>query len=435
MPNHIPSIGRRLALAVAISATCGSAHAAGFALIEQSASGMGNAFAGAAAIADDASTVWFNPAGMTRLGKDQVVVAAHYIAPEAEFTNDGSQLGTGAPLVGTDGSTSGKTDEVGIVGNFYYVRDLGDDAKFGLGINTPFGLSSKYDSNWIGRYHAINSEIMTLNINPSLASKVTDKLSLGVGFNVQYIQAELSSTVFDGTQEGVATIEGDGISFGANFGLLYEYSERSRIGIAYRSKVAHNLDGDAKFDGVNQIPSPLGGNLYVDTDASAGVDLPQMASLSYVRDMNDRLTLLADVTWTGWSSFDELRVSYDNAGQPDSVTTEDWEDTWRYSVGMNYRYSDALTLRAGVAYDEEPIPSAERRTARIPGNDRTWLALGFGYAPSADLQFDFGYAHLFVKDADIDNTLETLNPAANHTLSGSYEAEVDIFSAQVTWKF
>jgi long-chain fatty acid transport protein len=255
---------------------------------------------------------------------------------------------------------------------------------------------------------------------------VTDKLSLGVGFNVQYIEAELSSAIFTGGSDGLATIEGDGVSFGANFGLLYEYSEHSRIGIAYRSKVAHNLDGDATFSGI--APTPIG------TGASAAVDLPQMASLSYVRDMNDRLTLLADVTWTGWSSFDELRVSYDNA-QPDTVTTEDWEDTWRYSVGMNYRYSDALTLRAGVAYDEEPIPSAARRTPRIPGNDRTWLALGFGYAPSADLQFDFGYAHLFVKDADIDNTLETLDPAANHTLSGSYEAEVDIFSAQVTWKF
>ena len=428
MPSHIPSIGRRLALAVAIGATCGNAHAAGFALIEQNASGMGHAFAGAAAIADDAGTVWFNPAGMTRLGKDQVVVAAHYIAPEAEYTDSGASTVPG-------GGPDDTTDEVAIAGNFYYVRDLGDEVKFGLGINTPFGLSSEYDADWIGRYHAIKSEITTFNINPSLASKVTDRLSLGVGFNVQYIEAELSSAVFDGTNEGVATIEGDGISLGANFGLLYEFSGRSRIGVAYRSEVAHNLDGDATFDGVNPVPSPLGGNLYVDTDASAGVDLPQMVSLSYVRDMNDRLTLLADVTWTGWSSFDELRVSYDNAGQPDAVTTEDWDDTWRYSLGMNYRYSDALTLRAGVAYDEEPIPSAARRTPRIPGNDRTWLALGFGYAPSADLQFDFGYAHLFVKDADIDNTLETLNPAANHTLSGSYEADVDIFSAQVTWKF
>ncbi|MBD3620310.1 MAG: outer membrane protein transport protein [Chromatiales bacterium] len=429
MPNHIPSIGRRLALAVAIGATCGSAHAAGFALIEQSASGMGNAFAGAAAIADDASTVWFNPAGMTRLGKDQVVVAVHYIAPTAEYTDSGTSTVPG-------GGPDDTTDEVGIVGNFYYVRDLGDDVKFGLGINTPFGLASKYDANWIGRYHAIESEIATLNINPSLASKVTDKLSLGVGFNVQYIEAKISSAV-DGTNvgqpsNGFAELEGDGISFGANFGMLYEYSERSRIGIAYRSKVAHTLEGDAKFDNLAPTVVAPGVTLFENTSASAAVDLPQMASLSYVREMNDRLTLLADVTWTGWSSFDELRVNYDST-QPDAVTTEDWEDVWRYSIGMNYRYSDALTLRAGVAYDEEPIPSAERRTPRIPGNDRTWLALGFGYAPSADLQFDFGYAHLFVKDADIDNTLESaISP---HTLTGSYEADVDIFSAQVTWKF
>ncbi|HDP89902.1 MAG TPA: transporter [Thioalkalivibrio sp.] len=429
LSNNITSIGSRLALVAAIGATCGSAHAAGFALIEQSASGMGNAFAGAAAIADDASTVWFNPAGMTRLNRDQIAVALHYIAPTAEYTDSGASTVPG-------GGPDDTTDETGIVGNFYYVRDLGNEVKFGLGINTPFGLASKYRPDWIGRYHAIESEIATLNINPALASKVTDRLSLGLGFNVQYIEAKLSSAV-DGTlvgqpDNGFAELEGDGISFGANFGLLYEYSERSRLGIAYRSRVAHKLEGDAKFDNLAPTPVAPGVTLFEDTSASAAVDLPDSASVSYVRDVNDRLTLLADVTWTGWSSFDELRVKYDST-QPDAVTTEDWNDVWRYSVGLNYRYSDTLTLRAGVAYDEEPIPGADRRTPRIPGNDRTWLALGFGYAPSADLQFDFGYAHLFVKDVDIDNTLESqISP---YTLTGSYEADVDIFSAQVTWKF
>ena len=429
MPNkYTTSIGARLALAAAIGAACGTANAAGFALIENSASGMGNAFAGAAAIGEDASTVWFNPAAMTRLGKDQIVFAAHYIAPEAEFTDNAS-----GPMTGPDDTT----DEVGVVANFYYVRDLGDDVKFGLGINTPFGLASEYDADWIGRYHAIKSEIATLNINPSIASKITDKLSLGAGFSVQYIEAEISSAVdpalFGGAADGLASVEGDGISFGANFGLLYEYSPTSRLGIAYRSKVAQNLDGNATFKGTNVVPSPLGGNLFENTGASAAIDLPETISVSYVRDMDAKLTLLADVTYTGWSGFEELRVKYDNPGQPDAVTTEDWNNTWRYSLGMNYQYNEKLTLRAGVAYDETPIPDAERRTPRIPGNDRTWLALGFGYAPTADMKFDFGYAHLFIDDSDINNTLESA--FTPYTLNGSYENKVDIFSVQATWSF
>jgi long-chain fatty acid transport protein len=434
MPNkYNTSMGARLVLAAAISAACGTANAAGFALIENSASGMGNAYAGAAAIADDASTVWFNPAGMTRLGKDQIVFAAHYIAPEAEYTDSGTST---VPVAGPNDTT----DEIGVVANFYYVRDLGGDAKFGLGINTPFGLASEYEPDWMGRYHAIKSEIATLNINPAIATRITDKLSVGAGFNVQYIEAEISSaidvatiTATPGAPDGLASVKGDGISFGANFGLLYEYSPTSRLGIAYRSKVAQNLDGDATFQNTPVIPSPLGGNLFENTSASAAIDLPETISVSYVRDMNARLTLLADVTYTGWSGFEELRVKYDNPGQPDAVTTEDWNNTWRYSLGMNYQYNEKLTLRAGVAYDETPIPDAERRTPRIPGNDRTWLALGFGYAPTTDMKFDFGYAHLFIDDSDTNNTLESaLTP---YTLNGSYENKVDIFSVQATWSF
>ena len=429
MPNnYATSIGARFALAAAIAAACGTANAAGFALIENSASGMGNAFAGAAAIAEDASTVWFNPAGMTRLDGDQVVVAGHYIEPEASCTDRAS-----GPMTGPNDTT----DEAAFVTNFYYVRDLGDDVKFGFGINTPFGLTTEYDPAWIGRYHAIRSDIMTVNFNPALASKVTDKLSLGLGFNVQYIEAEITSAVdpllFGGTSDGLARVEGDDVSFGANFGLLYEYSPRSRMGVAYRSKVAQTLEGTASFEGTNPVPSPLGGELFLNTGATAGIDLPETVSFSYAREVDAKWTFLADVTWTGWRGFEELRVSYDNSGQPDAVTTEHWRNTWRYAVGANYRWDDRLTLRAGVAYDETPIPNAERRTPRIPGNDRTWVSLGFGYAYSPRLQFDVGYSHLFVDDADIHNTLES--PFTPYTLDGTYESHVDIVSTQATWKF
>lgn len=431
--NKTTSSGARLALAAAISVACGSANAAGYALIEQSASGMGNAYAGAAAIAEDASTIWFNPAGMTRLNKDQVVVAGHYVMPEAEFTDTGSASPT----------FNDTTDEAALVGNFYWVRDLGGGTKFGLGIGTPFGLATKYDPGWTGRYHAIDSELRSLNFNPAVASKVTERLSLGVGFNVMYLEADLSQAInfaaVGGSGDGYGEVSGDSWSFGANFGALYEMSERSRLGVHYRTKVNQNLDGNASFDISNAPasigPFTVGTDIFANTGASASVTLPDSLSVSYVFERDSQWTYLFDWTWTNWREFDELRISYDNPTQPDSVTTEHWTSVHRVSAGVNYRLDETWILRGGIAWDQEPIQSAERRTPRIPGNDRTWLSFGFGYTVSPDMQFDFGYAHLFVDDTEINNSTESAVAPLNDTIVGTYDSQVDIFSAQVTWKF
>ena len=172
--------------------------------------------------------------------------------------------------------------------------------------------------------------------------------------------------------------------------------------------------------------------MFTDTGVRSKVTLPARFSVSVAHKVN-KITWLADATWTGWSAFDELRIEYSNPLQPDTVTTEDWDDSWRYSVGLDYQQSDALVLRAGIALDETPIPSDERRTPRIPGNDRLWLSLGLTYVASDTFSFDVGYSHLFIDDTDIDNTLENAVPQTNHTLTGEYEAEVDILSAQLNW--
>ncbi|MCW8829887.1 MAG: outer membrane protein transport protein, partial [Gammaproteobacteria bacterium] len=167
---------------------------------------------------------------------------------------------------------------------------------------------------------------------------------------------------------------------------------------------------------------------------NASVTLPQSLSMSVVHDM-DELTLLADITWTGWSSFDELRIRYDNALQPDSVTTEAWDDTLRYSFGADYQYSDALTLRAGWAYDETPVPDAEHRTVRVPGNSRRWLSFGGTYIIDKEFTVDVGYSHLFISDTAINNSVESGIPTLASTLTGTYEASVDILSAQLRWNY
>ncbi len=418
-----------------------SAHASGFALIENSASGQGNAFAGAAAIAKDASTVWFNPAGMTKLKQKQIAVVGNLIIPDSSFTNNNSTDGSGNPLTGPNddgGSTA-------FVGNFYWVTDLGA-TKFGLGINTPFGLGTEYDDNWVGRYHGVETSLQTINFNPSIAREVNKQLSIGAGINVLLADITLTSAVDFGSLlgapqlvDGFADLSADNLTFnefawGVNFGMMYDFNKNTRIGVAWRSEIDVKVEGKADFKVPLAAAPVLGSGAFQDTRLQANVVLPQNLSVSVKHDMN-KITLLADITWTGWSSFDELRIEYNNPSQPDSVTTEAWEDTFRYSLGMDYQYSEKMTLRTGVAYDETPIPDETRRTPRIPGSDRTWLSFGLTYQMNSAFIVDVGYSHLFIDDADVNHTLESSQPALEATLNGTYEASVDILSAQLTWNY
>ncbi len=381
----------------------GGAHAAGFALIEQNASGLGNAFAGQAAVADDASTIFFNPAGMSHLEGRQFAVAGHYIQPLANFT------GTSTPPLAMNGDDAGKP---AFVPNAYYVMDVGPTLKFGVGLYGPFGLATEYDMPWAGMTQALLSDMKTYNLNPSLSWKVNDHLSLGLGVDWQRIEAELSS--YNPMLPGVVTMKGDDDSWGWNIGALYQIDAGTRVGVSYRSEVEHELTGGLK---------PMGYPI------KAGITLPGIASVSLFKQLNQTWDLLADLTWTGWSSFEELRVRHAANNATLSLVEENWDDTWRVSVGANYHVDSNLTWRFGVAFDQSPVPDAQHRTPRIPDQDRTWLAVGAQYKLSPMAAVDVGYAHLFVKDAVINHTENGL------TVNGSYDNAVDILSVQYTQRF
>ncbi|MEW6118797.1 MAG: outer membrane protein transport protein [Pseudomonadota bacterium] len=393
----------RLAVSLALASLAGTAHSAGFALIEQNASGLGNAYAGQAAVAADASTIFFNPAGMTLLPDRQVVVAGHLIVPSAEFSGSSS-------IGGGDGGDAGG---LAFVPNGYFAFRLTPDVHLGVGLNAPFGLATEYDNTWAGRTQAIKSELKTINLNPSIAWKVNESLSLGAGVSIQYAEATLTNL----TGAGLLTVEGEDYGWGFNLGALWQIGEATRIGLAYRSDVEYTLEGDASFSVVTALNGPV----------TADATLPDSASLSLFHRLNARWDILADVTWTEWSDFDELRIVR-TSGALLGVTPENWDDSYRFSLGANYRYSERLMLRAGVAFDETPV-SDPYRTARIPDEDRTWLAFGAQYRLSDKSALDFGYAHLFVKDARIDKT------ESGVTLTGEYDASVDILSAQLTHSF
>lgn len=434
-----------------------NANASGFALIEQSASGMGNAFAGGAASAEDATTVFFNPAGMARLKNPQAVAALHFIHPVAKFKNNGSSQ----PAILGGGDLTGKNDDGArnaVVPNFYYVHPVNQQWTLGVGVNVPFGLTSNYDDNWVGRYHAVESDFLTININPSVSFKVNDKLSLGFGLSAQHADVTLTSAIDFGAicvasfglntcstlgalpqqADGFAHLKGDNdgnMSYGWNAGLLANLDDATRVGLAYRSEIKHDIKGRADFTVPGVASFVEQSNLFLDTGLSASVTLPQSLSVSAYHELNQQLAAMADITWTGWSSFDELRITYDNPAQPDSVTTENWKDSYRFSLGVNYRINTPWMLRGGLAYDQTPIPNAERRTPRIPGNDRTWLTVGFAYTPLENLTCNVGYAHLFVDSAKSNHSLESSVPTLNATLTGTYDLSIDILSAQVAWQF
>ena len=402
-----------------------AAQAAGFALIEQSGSGMGNAFAGGGAVAEDASTIFFNPAGMTYVQGTQIVGAAHLIKPSAEF--NGTISPTGKPV----GENGGDIGDLAFVPNLYFKMDLSDTVKLGVGVSAPFGLKTEYEPTWKGRFHAIKSELKTININPAVAFKVNDQLSLGAGLSAMWAQAELTNAVnFGGFGEGSSKVKGDDWGFGYNLGAIYQATADTRVSAAYRSKINQTLEGDVTF----ALPNPALAAAAPNSAATAKVALPETFSMSAFSRIDDKWDVMGDITWTRWSQFKELKVVRSNgAVLGGAATPENWSNTLRYSIGANYRYSEAIKLRAGLAFDEEAI-SDQFRTARIPGNDRKWLSLGAGWKISPNSSIDVGYSHLFIKDASIDSS-KNEPVAAKGVLRGTYDGSVDILSLQLTHNF
>jgi len=459
--NNLAGTSRLLSTLVLVGYS--AAHAGGFALIEQGASGMGNAYAGASAVSVDASTVWFNPAGMLELGRQEIAAAGHLIAVANDFTDQGTTLNEAfgpAPVPGTGRLDSGGNS---LIPNFYYVRQLKDNLAFGLGISAPFGNSTEYNRDWVGRYQAVESGVSVIDINPSVAYRINERFSIGGGLSVQIMDATLGNAVDSGAtciglaargnidlaqclgaglttpgvreQDGYAEVTGDSVAVTFNLGMLFKPTEQTRLGVAYRHSIDHDLDGDVDFDTNAALAAVLSGAgvpLFQDGGALAKANLPASLMFSVAHQITDKIQLLGDATWTGWSAFKELRITFDNPVQPDSFNTQAWKDVWRISGGVNYTMNKKLTLRTGLAYDQDPVPSPTRRTARIPGNDRTWFSLGAGYRISDRFSVDVGYAHLFVDETPIANASEA---AGGTTIRGLYDTDVNLFSAQFNWLF
>ena len=450
-----------LAASISLAIFSSNAHAAGFGIIEQSVTGLGAAFSTGSTAASDGSTVYFNPAGMSFLkNRTAVTFGANIIDPNAKFKDEGSTIATalGGASLNINNEEGGDAGPIAIVPNFYYTRAINDKWTAGVGINAPFGLVSDYDDGWVGRYYTLRSELKTVNINPSLAYRANDTLSFGFGINVQYIDASLSNAIDYGSicfaqlgastcvgagltpqqSDGEVEVAGDDWSFGYNLGLLWQASPATRVGLAYRSRIKHTLEGDADFDTPNNATAnalATGAGL-TDGGVKADTTLPDSFSVGLQHQVNSKLAVNADITWTNWSELQELRFEFDNAAASDGVTTLDWEDSNRYSLGVTYQQNEHWTWRAGIAFDESATPNSELISPRVPDEDRTWLTIGFTYKPSNNMSVDFGYAHLFIEDADVNKVAATGSENfLRGNLVGEYDIDVNIISAQARWSF
>ncbi|MEA1928867.1 MAG: outer membrane protein transport protein [Candidatus Auribacterota bacterium] len=416
--------------------------AAGFALLEQSGKGLGEAFAGGRTDTESPSSIFYNPAAMAFMEKNGIGLAFSAIDVSMKFKDDGSRTVTGAPLTGGNGGNGGT---LGLVPGLSYVQKLVDRVTIGLAINAPFGLATKYADDWKGRYHGVETDLAVISISPTVAYELLPEfLSLGGSLNIEYAEAKLTNAIDFGTilmaggttpqtLDGFADMNGDDWAVGYSLGLLCTITPDTRIGISYRSKTDHNFRGDVDFDVPTAARAGLDSigltNYFIDTDANASITLPESLSCGIYQQLGQYFAVMGDVSWTNWRRFKKLVANFDS-GQAPSVTEEQWEDSMAYRLGINYFASQELTLRAGTAYDEAAVKTAYR-TPRIPDNDRVWLTLGLTYAFSDDLKVDLGYAHLFINDCD---SKLTNTPVAGN-LMGKYEASIDIYAIEGTLLF
>jgi len=406
-----------------------------FTLTEQNASGIGTAFS-ASAEAKDASTIFYNPAGLTRLDRQELVGAVNVIVLSGGYVDEGSTTAGFIPISGDNrGNPGGATP----IPTLYYALPISDSLVAGFGMHVPFGLSTSYDEGWVGRYHGLNTELATINLNPSIGLKLTESLSIGFGFSYQYVEATFTNAIdfglagwameipgfAPGSADGAVAVEGSNWGTGYNFGILWEPMAGARFGLAYRSQIGNTVTGDATFA---DVPAPFQ-PIFYDQGFTAALDLPASISGNFFYQVDSHWSVMADITWTNWDVLQEIVINFEDPLTPTATLPQHWNNSFIYSGGVHYSAGN-LTYKLGLAFDETPIPSPEYRSPRIPDSDRTWVAFGMTFRTSETLSFDVGYAHLFMAEGPTNFTDDQ-----THNLKGTFNLRADVFSGQVTWKF
>ncbi|WP_291987323.1 outer membrane protein transport protein [Candidatus Accumulibacter sp. ACC007] len=433
-------ISMKVLPALLLVAFSGAASASGFQLLE-AGSGLGNAYAGSAAKSSDASTIFWNPAGMTQLQAREVSGGLTAVRPSFKFNDKGSTVGVfsagGAAGAGDGGDAGGWA----FIPNGYLSWAVNKDLYIGVGLSGPFGNATQYDKFWRGSAQSDEFDIKTININPSIAYRVNEKVSLGAGFSWQKIEAEYYRQV--AVTPGRAGVEShmslSDDAWGWNIGVLFTLSPSTKVGLSYRSAIQYHTDGKVKLSGDGTTLGNTTANTLINfggaSDVEADLKVPDTFILSVSQQLSDRWEMLGDVSWTGWSSIqdvDIMRTSGVLSGSAAQILHADFQNTYRVALGANYKYTDAIKFMFGIAYDQTPVKSASTRLTSLPDNDRTWFTVGTQWKPAKEQTLEVGAAYLYIPNTKI-NQNETAQ--GRGTVIGNYDSSVWILGAQYSMAF
>ena len=409
-----------------LAVICQPTWGAGFQILEQNVTNLGTAYAGTASLAADASTGYYNPAGLTRLCKEQVAGSLIWIQghPKLHVTEANNTIGAQI----SPGAT--RPSAYALIPALHYATPISENWTYGFNITSPFGLRNNYATDSIARYTATRSELRTTNLSPSVAIKLSDCFSLGVGIDAQHSHAKLNQVLYtppaNSSRDYSLESTGKGWGVGFHVGLMWDLNEETRIGVNYRSKIKTHLKGNVIATSNNV--------LLDNTKINSTLNYPETVTLSGFHELTDCCAVMADVQWTHWKRFETLAINAPAIGYS-LITPENFKDSYRVALGTTYKIDNATTLRFGVAHDKTPVRD-QFRTIRIPDNDRTWAAIGAQYRLSECVALELGYAHLFVKRAKINEVAPRSSIPLRqmmNTLKGSNSMSADIIGIQLTW--
>ncbi len=417
------------AICVALG-SMGIADASAFQLWEQDASGLGEAHAGGAAKATNASTEWYNPAGMVRIKQAQISTGLTVANTSIPYK------GTIAVNTAQDSNPQAVKVQGGglnVVPNFHYVIPLSGGGAFGFGINVPFGLQTDYGDKTPLRYAGTFTTIQAVDVTPSIAFPVNKDLSFGFGLDLAQVNGEFDQYTTLGTDTDTkSTNTGTGLATGFHAGLLWQLSPDTRFGIAYHSALQVNLSGTSKFSG--SLANIGAGGTQKNHDLYTDFTLPASTMLSAFHQFNSSFSAMASATYTNWDVFDKLvlnNVITPFTDKAQVTVPEHYKATWNLALGTDFQVNQNMTLQLGAEYDMSPTNNKDRNI-QLPDSNRVSASVGATYQWSKSLKMGVGYMHIFPQTAKINN-VQPLPASVIVTTEGNVKSSADIVGTQLIW--
>lgn len=434
-------LSRKTVLSYAL-VMCGLVHGAGFAILEQTAAGLGHALGGISADTKDPAGMYFNPSLPAFHDLDRISLGCHFLHLNGTFANHESSESLGSDEGNSVGGWS-------TIPNMYWVHPLTQDVSFGLGFSATSGTKIEHSNYWIGRYTAILTDIAVVDVNPVISWKINDEWAVGAGLVVEYADVlqtqgiDLRGAQALGiTDSDTAKLKamGDAYALGFTLGVSYRPFEGTTFGLGYRSRMRHDVDMKVRVHNGQDVQDALGSGIHLAADGNTKLHLPACINFGVEQEIGEKWVVGLDVAWSEQSVMEDLRMDLNHPimGSAASQHTRldmKWRDNWRIGLGAAYKLTDSLTLRGGIAFDETPVQD-DYRTTKLPDSNRYWLCFGAGYDFNEHWRLDIGYMHIIFETVSIHQYSGT-NPLTgdDEYVNGKFKGRCDTFSFTVTYSF